>query len=214
MMEEAVEDGGCECGVVVEDFGPVFVGAIGGDDQSALFVSLADDLEQQVGSGFVDGQKAEFVQDQKGRPGIFFQGLHHFSGGLGGSKVVDDIDGGGEQDGMSFQTSGITQGSGQMGFANSHAAQEDHIGFVLDELEAEEILHLEAVDLFGVRPVVLIQGFDDREPRQFDAALNRAVPAKAGLTIHQLFQVIQVGPMFFGPLLGQVAVMLPHEGEL
>ena len=75
-------------------------------------------------------------------------------------------------------------------------------------------MDLKAVDLFGVCPVVLIQGFDNREPCQFDAALNGAVPAKAGLTLHQLFQIIQVRPMFIGSLLGQGAVMLPHEGKL
>ena len=62
MVEQPVEDGGSQGGVVVEDFGPFSVDAIGRDDGRAAFVALADDLEQQVGAGFVDGQISEFVE--------------------------------------------------------------------------------------------------------------------------------------------------------
>ena len=55
MVEQPVEDGGSEGGVVVEDFRPFSVDAIGRDGGAAL-ISLADDLEQQVGTGFVDGE--------------------------------------------------------------------------------------------------------------------------------------------------------------
>ena len=67
MVEQAVEDGGGQGGIVDEDLGPVLEHAIGGDCEGAAFVSLADDLEQQVGAGFVDGEIAEFVEDQQSR---------------------------------------------------------------------------------------------------------------------------------------------------
>ena len=47
---------------MVEDLRPVFEYAICGDRDGAAFVSLADDLEQQVGADFVDGEIAEFVE--------------------------------------------------------------------------------------------------------------------------------------------------------
>ena len=56
MVEQPVEDCGGQGGVVVEDFRPFSVDAIGCDDGGAALVSLADDLEQQVGAGFVDGE--------------------------------------------------------------------------------------------------------------------------------------------------------------
>ena len=62
VVQQTVEHGGRERGVVVEDFGPFAVDAIGGDDGGAALVALADDLEQQVGADFVDGQVAEFIQ--------------------------------------------------------------------------------------------------------------------------------------------------------
>ena len=58
MVKEAVEECGGEGAIVVEDFSPVFEHAVGGDDEGALFVAGADDLEQQIGAGFVNGQIA------------------------------------------------------------------------------------------------------------------------------------------------------------
>ena len=55
VVEDAVEDGGGEGGVVVEDGGPVLEDLVGAQDDGAAFVALADDLEEQIGAAFVDG---------------------------------------------------------------------------------------------------------------------------------------------------------------
>src|SRR5665648_730374 len=65
VVEESVEDGRGEGAVVVEDGRPVFEGLIGGQDDGPAFVALADDLEEQVGAAFVDGQIPQFVADQE-----------------------------------------------------------------------------------------------------------------------------------------------------
>ena len=54
IVEQPVEDGRGQGGVMVEDLGPVLVDAIGCDRDGVAFVALADDLEQQVGAGLVD----------------------------------------------------------------------------------------------------------------------------------------------------------------
>ena len=69
VMEEAVQNGGGEGAVVVEDPGPLFEGLVGGQHDGAAFVALADDLEEQIGAVLVDGQVAEFVQDQQSGAG-------------------------------------------------------------------------------------------------------------------------------------------------
>ena len=61
MVEDAVEDGAGQGAVVVEDAGPVLEDFVGGQDDGPAFVSLADDLEEEVGPAFVDGQIPEFV---------------------------------------------------------------------------------------------------------------------------------------------------------
>ena len=48
VMDEAVEDGGCNCGVIVKDAGPLFIGRVGGDDDGAAFITCADNPEKQV----------------------------------------------------------------------------------------------------------------------------------------------------------------------
>ena len=73
VVEEAVEDGGGDGAVVVEDGGPVFEGLVGGQDDGAAFVALADDLEEQVGAVLVDGQIAEFVEDEQCRAQVVFE---------------------------------------------------------------------------------------------------------------------------------------------
>ena len=60
-MQEPIEDGGGEGRVVVEDFRPFFVGAVGAEGDGAAFVAGGDDLEQQVGAEFVDGQVSDLV---------------------------------------------------------------------------------------------------------------------------------------------------------
>ena len=54
VMEQAVQKCGSQDRVVVEDAGPVFVDAVGGHERGALFVAVADDLEQAVGAELVD----------------------------------------------------------------------------------------------------------------------------------------------------------------
>jgi hypothetical protein len=41
-MEGTVEDDAGDAGVVIEDLRPVFIGLVGGDDERAAFVAMAD----------------------------------------------------------------------------------------------------------------------------------------------------------------------------
>ena len=63
-VEEPVEDGGGDAGVVVEDSRPVLVGLVGGDDQRAAFIAFADDLEKEIGAGLVEGKVADLIEDE------------------------------------------------------------------------------------------------------------------------------------------------------
>ena len=65
MVEDSVQQGAGEGGIVVEDRGPVFESLVGGQHDGTTFVTLADDLKEQVGAVLVDGQVAEFVDDEE-----------------------------------------------------------------------------------------------------------------------------------------------------
>jgi hypothetical protein len=100
-----------------------------------------------------------------------------------------------------------------MGFSETHSAEEDDIGFVLDKVEPEEILDLEPIDFFGPGPVELIQGFDEREASHTDAALYGSVPAQSGLATDEVLEVIDMCPVFSGRLCGKVLVMVSDKRE-
>ena len=63
MVKEAVEQCGGDGGVAVEDGSPVLEGIIGGQDDEAAFIALADDLEEEVRAALVDGQAADSSTD-------------------------------------------------------------------------------------------------------------------------------------------------------
>ena len=60
MVDEPVQDGGSDR-VVVEDLSPVLERSIRRQDDRALFVAVGDDLEEQVASIFIHGQKVQLV---------------------------------------------------------------------------------------------------------------------------------------------------------
>lgn len=62
VMGEPVEERGGHLGVA-EDGGPFAEGEIGGDDDGALLVEPADQVEEQLAAGLGEGQMAEFVED-------------------------------------------------------------------------------------------------------------------------------------------------------
>ena len=109
---------------------------------------------------------------------------------------------------------GVAQGDGQVAFAQADAADEDGVGLVLDELEAEEVLDLEAVDLGGPGEVELLEGLEDGEAGLLDAALACPVLAAGGLAFDQAAQEVDVGPLVFGGLGGQFLAVLLHERQV
>ncbi len=80
----------------------MFEGFVGGQSEGAAFVTLADDLEEQIGSLLVNGQVADLVQDQQRWTKIFSKGAFEGAIFLGGLEVIDDLDGTGEKDRVPF----------------------------------------------------------------------------------------------------------------
>ena len=186
VVEEAVEDGGGDGGVAVEDGGPLFEGFVGGQDDGAAFVAGADDLEEEVGSALVDGQITDFIKDEESGCGVAAQFGFQRAFGLGGVEGVDDVDGVGEEDALAVLAGGVAQRGGEVGFAKADEAQEDDVGFVADELEAKEVLDLQAVDLFGPVPAEGVQRFDDGEAGGLEAPGDGAAGPQGGFAFDEL----------------------------
>ena len=73
MMQQPIEHRGGQGAVMVEDRRPLLEGAVGGQDQRPLFIAQADHLEKQIGACLVNRQIAEFIEDEQGGFGVFFE---------------------------------------------------------------------------------------------------------------------------------------------
>ena len=114
-MAKPGKDGRGNDAVVVEDGGPGFEYFVGDEDDSALFVALADVLEEQVGAMFVDRHEPDFVDHQDGGPQVLGQFVFQAVIGLGGGGP------GGKPGKL---------GRGQMGFTQADSTEEYNVGFV------------------------------------------------------------------------------------
>ena len=102
-----------------------------------------------------------------------------------------------------------------MRFPQADAAQKDQIGLVLDKLEAEVVLHLEAVNPSGPVPAELLQGFDDGEARQANAAFGGAIAPHVGLAFHESGRGSRRGTtLCVPPVLANVGILLRDKAEL
>jgi hypothetical protein len=108
----------------------------------------------------------------------------------------------------------MTQGDQQMSLAEANVAQEDGVGFLFDELQAEQILDLCSVDFLRPAPVELIEGFEDREARKTDAPLQTAVFAPIDFALDEPLQIIQMTPLLFGGGLRKLMMVLAQVRQL
>src|SRR6266481_4849407 len=92
-MKKAIQDSGGNGAIAVEDRGPLFEGFIGGNNDGTAFVSLADDLEKQVGSALIDGQIPYLVQNKQSRREIAFELSCECPVSLGGTESIKCLNG-------------------------------------------------------------------------------------------------------------------------
>ena len=64
VVQDTVQDCGGNGIVFAEDLGPILVRFIGGDYSGAAFIAITDHLKEQVCSIFINGQIAQFIQNQ------------------------------------------------------------------------------------------------------------------------------------------------------
>jgi hypothetical protein len=100
-----------------------------------------------------------------------------------------------------------------MRFAQAHTAQKDEVGFGLDKFEAKVVVHLETVNPGGPVPAKLLQGFDDGEARQPNAAFGGAVASLLRLAFREPGQGVDMRPRLLSRLGGELRLVLRDKGE-
>ena len=101
-----------------------------------------------------------------------------------------------------------------MRFAETDATQEDDVGFLLDKVQAEQILDLRTVDLLRPTPLELIQGLEHREAGTPDALREAFILTAGHFALDQALQVIEVAPTLLGGGLRQFMVVGADVGQL
>ena len=94
-----------------------------------------------------------------------------------------------------MQTGGVSEGDAEVSFAQADVGDEDDVGVVLDEAQAEQILDLWSVDLLRPAPIELIESLEYRKAGVTNPALNAAVFASVGLAFDETRQVLDVSPL-------------------
>ena len=73
MVQQPVEHGRGQHGVLVKNAGPVLVDSVRRNQRCTSLVAVADDLEESVDAELVDGQIPKFVNAQDPRLGVALQ---------------------------------------------------------------------------------------------------------------------------------------------
>ena len=79
-----------------------------------------------------------------------------------------------------------------------NGTDEDDVGVVCDEGQAEQVLDLRAIDLFWPAPLKVFHRLEDGEASIFDASFDCAVLAQCGLALDQLGQIRKVRELLLG----------------
>ena len=85
VMQKSIQQSGCHGGVTGEDSGPVFEGDVGGNDDRAALVAFGDNLKEQLCTAFVQGEVAQFVNEQDPWALITLELARQLTVGFGGT---------------------------------------------------------------------------------------------------------------------------------
>jgi hypothetical protein len=118
VVHEAVDHGGGD-DVVTEHLAPPAEGLVGGDDQAGSLVAGGDELEEQVGGFGLEGDVADFVDDQQRVAAQADQLGLQPPGVVGVGEAGDPFGGGGEKDPVPGLAGADGQRAGQVGFAGA-----------------------------------------------------------------------------------------------
>lgn len=144
MVDDAVDNRGGEF-VAGEDSAPFAEFEVGGEDDAAAFVGTGDDLVEQARAVDVEGNVAEFIEDNQVGAAQVLEDLVEAAGAFGLAQLQDEFGGLAEAHGPAFLDGLDAQGGGQMGLAAAGPAVEDEVLGPVDEFQASELSDVVAV---------------------------------------------------------------------
>src|SRR5216110_2458878 len=165
MMQNPVEDRGRD-DAVSEDLAPAAEALVAREDHRAPLVAAADELEEEVGAGAIDGQVADLVHDQQPRHGVDLEALIEPVLADGPGQGGDHARGRGEEHTVAALDRFEAEPHGEVGFADAGRAEQDDIFPVLDEVAGGERLDLLLVERGLVAEVEGLEALDEGKAGQ------------------------------------------------
>ena len=178
---------------VAEDLGPILEGLVGGDDKAPAFVGAADDFEEEFSAGLREGVIAELIEHKQVafvEPGhqaleqAFFPGLEQL-----GDEGRDRE----EAYALTLHTSGVSEGSGDVGLARAGIAEQQDVLVTVEVLAAHEFEDQGLVEAGLSGEVEGVQGLEDGERGRLDAALGGALFPVQEFALAQVKEELAVG---------------------
>lgn len=157
MVEDAVEHRVGER-VVAEDLAPMVKALVGGHDDGFPFVSHRYELKQQVRIFLIDGEEADFVDDEDGIGEVELQPFRQLVLRLRPFQVGDEVAARDEVRAVMAFGRGHPDRDGEVGLARSGRAEEDDVPGLLDEAQGAQVEDFVLVQL-GLEGEIVVGEF-------------------------------------------------------
>ena len=159
---------------VGEDGVPALERQVGCDQQGAVLVAAADELEDQVGGACVVGEVSELVDDQQRWARVVAQAAFEGAGGLLSVEGEQQVGGGGEERGVSGEDGLVGDVLRQHRFPQALRTDQDHVLAAGDEVEREDAFEGGPVERGGPFPVPVDERLEASEAGACESTLDAA----------------------------------------
>lgn len=212
MVGQSIHQGGSHGGVL-EYSVPLFKGQIGGDNQGFSLVAAGKDREQQFSSAVIQGQVAQFVNNEQ---------IQLFQSGFQATELVlrlrfqqaiNQVSGGIKGNFLALSTCFQAQGGGQMGLAGARIAQEYNILRFLQILTLGEFKNEWLIELGDSGEVKVAESFLAREAGLSNALLERILLPSQDFLFNQQLQEVLMGQIAFRCLGSEFTVLSENIGQ-
>ena len=198
-------DGSDGHGGVGEDLVPLAERLVGGDQQRALLVTSADQLEQDAGLGLILGYIREVVEHHEVKLVELPDGGLEGQLAARGLQALREIGGAREQHAVAVLDEREADGGGEMGFSGSWRTDEQQVGaFVEPAVAGAEGHDVRLGEGRDDGEVEAVEGLAGRQPSFAEAALEATAGAVGDFVFGQGGQQARGGPAFAVGLSGEL----------
>jgi hypothetical protein len=213
-IEQAVDDGLGEVGVV-EDSAPSIERLVGGDDDGLVAeVSVVDDVEEDIGGVGTVGEVAELIDGEDGGTSVGGEGLAELAELAGLGEVINEGDGGSEESIEAVLDGAVGDGDGEVGLATAGFAGEDEGAAVGDEVGGEVGAEHGESEGGLEGEVEVVDGLEEGEVGGAGEALDAGLLTVSDLLGEEEGEEVAEGPLLLLGAGGEVAVDARSVGEV